>query len=212
MTDEIRHPVFAACYDPVMWIADRTYFAPYRRRLAACPAGVVVDLGSGTGSMLPYFAEETARAQAFEYHAVEPDPHMRKQARRRARAVGLPAIFHDEVAEQLPFEASSVDIVIASLVFCTVDDPERALAEVCRVLRPGGEFRLFEHVRADRWQGRFQAMIAPVWQHVAGGCNPSRPIDRLVLDEPTLHPIEFERISIGIPPIRPFVFGRFQRE
>ena len=74
----------------------------------------------------------------------------------------------------LPFAGAAFDAVVATLVLCTVADPARALAEVRRVLEPGGEFRFIEHVRADGWIGRVHDVITPIWRRIGAGCHPNR--------------------------------------
>jgi ubiquinone/menaquinone biosynthesis C-methylase UbiE len=78
-------------------------------------------------------------------------------------------------AQTLPFPAASFDAAAGTLVFCTVPDPARALAELRRVLVPGGEVRLLEHVRlAHPLVGEFQDAIAPLWYRLTAGCHPNR--------------------------------------
>jgi len=78
-------------------------------------------------------------------------------------------------AEELPFEDASFDTVVSTLVFCSVGDPSRGLAEVRRVLKPGGTFRFVEHVRADGgWKARVQDAIVPLWGWLGAGCHPNR--------------------------------------
>jgi SAM-dependent methyltransferase len=84
-------------------------------------------------------------------------------------------------AERLPLEDGSVDSVVMTWTLCSIGDPGRALAEIRRVLRPGGALIFVEHGRAPeanvrRWQGR----ITPIWRKVAGGCHLDRPVDRLI--------------------------------
>jgi ubiquinone/menaquinone biosynthesis C-methylase UbiE len=84
-------------------------------------------------------------------------------------------------AEALPFRDGVFDTVVSGLVFCSVDDPQAALAEVRRVLAPGGALRMMEHVRsAHRLRGAIQDWIQPAWTAVAGGCRPNRETERAV--------------------------------
>jgi ubiquinone/menaquinone biosynthesis C-methylase UbiE len=84
-------------------------------------------------------------------------------------------------AEALPFRAGVFDTVVSGLVLCSVPDPARGLAEIRRVLRPGGTLRALEHVRSTRrWKARFQDFIQPAWTRVAGGCHPNRDTERAV--------------------------------
>jgi SAM-dependent methyltransferase len=170
------HPWFAALYDRMMAVPERTVLGPARADLAGGAGGRVLDLGAGTGANFPYFG-----AAASEVHATEPDPYMRQRAVARAREAALPIVVHDAPAEALPFPDGRFDTVVAMLVLCTVADPARALAEIVRVLRPGGELRFYEHVRSPgRVAGRTQDWLAPLWRHVAAGCQPNRDTVRLI--------------------------------
>jgi len=84
-------------------------------------------------------------------------------------------------AEALPFRAGTFDTVVSSLVFCSVAEPARGLAEVKRVLRPDGRLRMIEHVRSRRaWKAAFQDRVQPLWTWVSGGCHPNRETERAV--------------------------------
>ena len=87
----------------------------------------------------------------------------------------VPVMVHDGVAECLPAAESSVDVVVSSLVLCSVADQSVALAEMVRVLRPGGLLLFYEHVRsAHRVLGMAEDLVTPLWSRVAGGCHPNR--------------------------------------
>ena len=91
----------------------------------------------------------------------------------RRRAPGVPLVRAS--AEALPFRDGAFDTVVSGLVFCSVPDPLKGLAEVKRVLAPGGELRMMEHVRSlSRLGARWQDLIQPAWTWVAGGCHPNR--------------------------------------
>jgi ubiquinone/menaquinone biosynthesis C-methylase UbiE len=84
-------------------------------------------------------------------------------------------------AEALPFRDGAFDTVVSGLVLCSVTDPGRALAEVRRVLRPGGELRALEHVRSTvPWRARWQDRVQPLWTRLTGGCRPNRDTERAV--------------------------------
>jgi ubiquinone/menaquinone biosynthesis C-methylase UbiE len=170
------HPWFAALYDRMMAGPERMTLGPARAELAGGARGRVLDLGAGTGANFPFFG-----AAASEIHATEPDPYMRQRAEERAREAARPIVLHDAPAEALPFPDAHFDTVVAMLVFCTVDDPARAIAEVVRVLRPGGELRFYEHVRSPgRIAACGQDWLAPVWRRLAAGCRPNRDSVRLI--------------------------------
>jgi len=108
--------------------------------------------------------------------AIEPEPYLRERAQRAAAQAPVSVSVVDGGADQLPGEAESFDAGIATLVLCTVPDQQRALAELFRVIRPGGELRFYEHVIAHpKWESRFQRLAdATFWPHVAGGCHLAR--------------------------------------
>ncbi len=203
MTDhEISHPVFAAVYDPL--VPEERLFEPHREYLAAGLTGRVLDLGAGTGASFPHLRET-------DLHAIEPDPHMRRRAARKARDLGVTVEIRGDRAEDLSYPDGTFDAVVAAVVFCTIAEPDRALSEVARVLEPGGEFRFLEHVRDDGWRGRLQRAIDPVWTRLAGGCHLTRDTVGTFVSHDAFEVIEIERVDVGITPTRPFVRGRLRR-
>lgn len=198
-------PHVAMCYDPIMGIADRLWLSEYRKRLARDLTGCVLEIGTGTGSMLPWYA---ADAHDIELLALEPDEKMRERGHAKLFNVHWCA----GVGEQLPFQSGKFDAVILSLVLCSVKSPIQVLDEVARVTKPNGELRVFEHVAATGFQGKFQQVISPMWSRVAGGCNPHRETGQIVRERDEFDLVTEAEISIGIPPIRPFYFGRYRRK
>ena len=203
---EISHPVFAAVYDlcpePAVVEAERAY-------LARDLSGRVLELGCGTGDMFPFVVD--AAADDLEYHAIEPDPHMRKRAANAARETGLAVDLRDARAESLPYPDESFDIVLAGVVFCTIQDPDAALEEVVRVLKPGGEFRFLEHVHADGWRGTGQELLDPLWKRGAGGCHLTRETVARFVGHDGLAVEEIDRLDIGVFPATPIVRGTLRR-
>jgi len=131
--------------------------------------GRVLEIGLGIGANWRYLPPEVS------YVGVEPDPFMLERAERHAREAGRSLQIVDGAAEHLPFEDDSFDTVIATLVFCTVADVPRGLAEIRRVLKPGGEYRFWEHVRpSGAVAGRVFDVIQPAWSWMGGGCHPNR--------------------------------------
>jgi len=155
--------LYAAFYDLAMWPAERFYLSRLRRGLLGEARGKVLEIGAGTGANLPYYAGSVRVVLS------EPDPWML----RRAELVGRPAML--AAAERLGFASSSFDTVVSTLVLCTVKDPAAALAEVRRVLRPGGGLLLLEHVRsAAPKTARWQTRLTPGWKKLARGCHLDR--------------------------------------
>jgi ubiquinone/menaquinone biosynthesis C-methylase UbiE len=170
----IAHPWFAALYDRMTASMERGFMGATRRSLVGSVTGRVLEIGCGTGANFAHYA-------AAEVVATEPDPHMLARATRRAAETGRPIDLRQAPAEALPFPDGSFDTVVSTLVLCTVGDPPRALAEVRRVLRPGGTFHFCEHVRSDRaWAALVQDAITPLWRRLAGGCHPNRDVIGLI--------------------------------
>jgi ubiquinone/menaquinone biosynthesis C-methylase UbiE len=162
------HPLFAATYDFVTQWGEATLLRPLRQEIAGAATGAVLEIGAGTGANLPHY-QQLARLVA-----VEPDPYMLPRARTRARTVRPGTPFVQTQAEDLPFRDASFDVVISTLVLCTVEDQTRSLAEIRRVLKPNGTLRFIEHVRYDGFRGHVQDRVLPVWRYVAAGCHPNR--------------------------------------
>ena len=154
----------------------------------------MVEVGAGDGVTFQHYPPEVTRVVA-----VEPDPRL--LARARERAVGAPVSVHvgSGVAESLPMADGEADAVVFGLVLCTVPDVAAALAEARRVLAPGGELRLLEHVRADGVLGRVADRIAPVWGHFGGGCRPNQDTRALVKEA------DFDVAGLRTRPFPPLV-------
>lgn len=144
--------------------------AEHRRRLVEAAYGVVVEIGAGYGATFPFYPSAVTGVLALE-----PDPTLRGLARAAASKAPVPVTVQDGVAEALPAVDASVDVVVSSLVLCSVADQAAALAEVTRVLRPGGLLLFYEHVRsAHRVLGAAEDLLTPLWSRLAGGCHPNR--------------------------------------
>ncbi|WP_343232985.1 class I SAM-dependent methyltransferase [Miltoncostaea marina] len=162
------HRLFAALYDRLGARAERAWLGDRRRELLAAAEGVVVEVGAGTGANLPHY-RGVARVLALE-----PDPAMRRRLRRRALAAPVPVEVGDAPAERLPLGDATADTVVCTLVLCSVADPDRALAEARRVLRPGGRLLFIEHVRGEGRRARRQDRLTPVWRRLGAGCHLNR--------------------------------------
>ena len=161
----------ATFYDAFMGSMERASVGAWRQSLLADVRGRVLEVGAGTGANLPYYPAGLERLVV-----AEPDANMRAKLAKRLAAVGSAAEVSDASLEKLPWPDASFDVVVGTLVLCTVPDPAAALAEIRRVLVPGGGFVYLEHVAADHHPGRlaWQRRIEPVWGVIAGGCKLTR--------------------------------------
>jgi SAM-dependent methyltransferase len=162
------HRWFAAFYERQSVKADKTRTGPRRARLVGDLQGTALEIGAGNGLNLAYYQNVDRLV------ALEPDPHMLKHLRRRAQFVSYPLAIVEVGAENLPFPDNSFDAVVVSLVLCSVGDQARVLSEIRRTLRPGGELRFMEHVRADGLLGTLLDALTPLWSAAGGGCHPNR--------------------------------------
>lgn len=160
----------AAVYDTIMVPVEALGIRGQRRRIGAAARGRVLELGAGTGAMLEHYGEDVE-----EVVATDPDPHMLARAEPRRDPARVPVELREADAQDLPFPDASFDTVVVALSLCTIPDPDRALAEARRVLRPDGRLLFVEHVRSPRaWLARIQRLLTPAWEKVAGGCQLDR--------------------------------------
>ena len=155
-------------YDGLVGCLDRLGLGRLRGDLSRGLDGDVLELGVGSGRQLPHYPAGVVVT------GVDPDAAALRLAERRSPGVRLLVA----EAEALPFDDASFDWVVSALVLCTVRDPDLALREVRRVLRPGGRLRVLEHVRSPhRLVARAQGLANPLWGVVAGGCRLDRPTE-----------------------------------
>ncbi|UBU10800.1 class I SAM-dependent methyltransferase [Nonomuraea gerenzanensis] len=167
---EFQHPRFAQAYARVAELVDRRGAYEHRRRLLAGAGGRVIEVGAGNGRNFAHYPPGVT-----EVVAVEPDDTLRELATAQAASAPVPVSVVSGHAEALPGGDGAFDVVVVSLVLCSVPSQPRALAEAARVLRPGGQLRFYEHVRpANPAFGLLADVVSPLWRRVAGGCRPNR--------------------------------------
>jgi SAM-dependent methyltransferase len=197
--------LFSASYDSLL--LKRTEdggLRELRRKLLTQASGPTIDIGAGTGANIGLFPAGLERLVL-----AEPDPHMAKRLRRKLAESGSRVELVEAPAEQLPFEDSSFDTAVFTLVLCTVPDPAAALAEATRVLRPGGTLLFVEHVRAEdaglaRWQDRLEG----AWKLFADGCHCNRDTVANIEASPlTVDKIEHGGLPKSPPWAKPLVWG-----
>ena len=164
--------VFAALYDRTLAETEAAGLRDRRAALVGQAGGRVLEVGAGTVLNLAHYAPAVE-----ELVLTEPEAPMAARLRDRlaASSASAPARVVEAPAEALPFPAATFDTVVATLVLCTVGDPDAALGEIRRVLRPDGRLLVLEHVRAPEADvARRQDRLTPVWRHVGHGCHPNR--------------------------------------
>ncbi len=186
------HRLFAALYDRLGAAAERAYMGERRARLLSEARGAVLEIGGGTGANLPYYRNLERLVVS------EPDPYMREKLRPRLAEARVPVEVSDADAQALPFADGSFDAVVATLVLCTVPDQRAALAEVRRVLRPGGGLLFIEHVRAEGGTARWQDRIEPLWRRLLAGCHPNRDTVAAI-EETGFRVVSLERFNPPVP-------------
>jgi len=143
----------------------------HRARTLAGLAGQVIEVGAGHGLNFPHYPATVERVLA-----VEPEPVLREAAEKAAADAPVAVEVAPGVADTLPANDESFDAAVASLVLCTVPDQARALAELHRVIKPGGELRFYEHVVSHKpFMARVQRFgDRTFWPRIAGGCHAAR--------------------------------------
>jgi ubiquinone/menaquinone biosynthesis C-methylase UbiE len=205
VTKTHNHPLFARWYNFITATVERKGYGELRERALSRAHGHLVAVGIGPGYDLLHLPKAVTRVTG-----VDPDPTMRRIAAQRASRLDLPVERVAGAGERLPLEDACADTVLLALVLCTVSDQAAVLAETRRVLRPGGDVLVLEHVRdADgsklaRWQDR----LALPWAAFGGGCRPNRRT-WLAFEQAGFDTTELAEARVpGLPPlIRPHLHG-----
>ena len=206
-----EHPIFARFYDRMTAGTERAGLGEMRRELLASASGRVLELGAGTGHNLEHYTDAV-----IELVMTEPDPHMARRLRERLAkdpgAAGAASVV-EAPAEGLPFDDGTFDVVVATLVLCTVEDQASALAEARRVLVEGGRLLYIEHVRSTRpGLGRWQDRLERPWGFFAAGCHPNRPTDQALADAGFwIDSLEREKLPKAPAIVRPLIRGVARR-
>ncbi|MEV0354990.1 class I SAM-dependent methyltransferase [Nocardia sp. NPDC050697] len=195
---------FAAWYPRFMGRVDRAGQAGLRRAQLAAARGRTLEIGAGSGLSVPHYP-----AELTQLVLLEPNAALREQLSARD---DLPLTVLDGDAHALGFPDASFDTVTASLVFCSLRDPATALAEVHRVLRPGGRFLFHEHVRGTGALGVLQDALTPVQRRLADGCHANRDFEALLAASAlTVTEVFHTRMPTALPTIAPLVIGTAER-
>lgn len=206
-----RRPLFARFY---AWLSPRMEdegMGELRDELLAGARGRVVEVGAGNGMNLGHYPPTVT-----EVVAVEPEPYLRGLAQRAARTASVPVRVMPGTADCLPLQTAGVDVGVVSLVLCSVPDQRDAVAELHRVIRPGGELRFLEHIVADSaWLRRVQRTVdATVWPLIAGGCHTARDalgvIEDVGFEVTSVRRLRFPDSRVPVP-AAPHVIGAARR-
>ncbi|MGA4843377.1 class I SAM-dependent methyltransferase [Streptomyces sp. G45] len=166
----VHHPVFARAYARFS-VGAEPRIGPFRRQLLRGVSGRVIEVGAGNGLNFAHYPSAVA-----EVVAIEPERVLRQLAVSAALRSDVPVDVVPGAAEALPVKSEAFDVAVVSLVLCSVRDVPRALAELRRVLRPGGELRFFEHGRAPgpAMTTAQRALDRTVWPLLFGNCHVAR--------------------------------------
>jgi ubiquinone/menaquinone biosynthesis C-methylase UbiE len=148
----------------------------FRRAVVADSSGRVLEVGVGSGLNFPLYGK-----QVETVIGIDPSPHLLAIAHRRADAAGVRAEFLQASATAIPLADSIIDTVVMTWTLCSINDPQAALREMRRILKPDGKLLFVEHGLSpepviERWQHR----LTPIWCHLAGGCHLDRKMDDLI--------------------------------
>jgi SAM-dependent methyltransferase len=190
---------FLAAADEVM---HREYGDRKRRIFGEIP-DTVVELGPGSGANFRYYPRGT------RVIAVEPNPAMHRRMYAQARRYGVEIDLRHAGAEGMEVESGSAELVVSTLVLCTVRDPAQAIAEVKRALRPGGRFAFLEHVAAEPGSRlrKVQDALRSPWAWLGEGCQLNRDT-AATIEAAGFDRLELERFDAhGNTPVRPHISG-----
>ena len=149
---------------------------PYRERVIGAAEGRVLEIGVGSGMNLPFY-----RPPVREILALEPAPRLMTMARSASRAISMPVTFLEASAEAIPLDKHSVDTIVTTWTLCSIPLAATALADMRRVMRPGGKLLFVEHGLApDVGVRRWQEWLTPAWRRISGGCHLNRPIRSMI--------------------------------
>jgi ubiquinone/menaquinone biosynthesis C-methylase UbiE len=196
--------LFAALYDRMLAGVEKAGLRDRRARLLEAAHGRVLEIGAGTGANLPLYGPSVA-----ELTLTEPEAPMARRLAKHLRDVPRRADLVEAGAEELPFADAQFDTVVSTLVLCTVADPPRALREIWRVLKPGGQLLFIEHVRSDdarlaKWQDRLNGLN----RIVAHGCNCNRSTLAAIEHAGfTIRSVEKGQLAKAPPFVRPLIAG-----
>lgn len=194
----------AAVYDGMMRGSEEACLGQWRTDLLKDLSGAVLEIGAGTGATLALYPKTVNRIVMCE-----PDPHMRRKLEAKSGTAANVEIY-DSSIQDLFFKENSFDAVVCSLVLCSVPDQQAALAQIRRVLKPGGRLVFLEHVAAEGKPNRlkWQRRIEPVWKHLMGNCHLTRRTEAAIEAAGfRIERIQRESMRKALPVCRPSIRG-----
>jgi len=202
-----RHPWiehgFAWVWGHTHGMLEKTYGAR-KETLFGNLSGRVLEIGAGTGINFRHYPKD------IQLVALEPNPFMHPYLVESAKDAGLSMHLEKGIAESIDGPENAYDVVVSTLVLCSVHEPVQVINEIKRVLKPGGTFYFIEHVAAPARSGlrRFQNGIQPLWTCLGDGCRPNRETHKL-LEGAGFSSLELEHTKVDIPvfPVRPHIIG-----
>jgi len=190
---------FGASYDHFMYVLEKFFLRKRRARLISGLSGKVLEVGVGTGVNFEHYHKEAVLT------GIEPSPYMLVRAEKKRDLL----LFPDRISlhnlgcgspemEQL-IAPGSLDAVVCTLVLCTIPEPETALSNFMKWLKPGGHLLVLEHIRSHyRVLAKVQDVLRPAWEKIGEGCQLNRPTDKIIA-ESGFRLLREDRFNIGIP-------------
>ena len=182
--------------------AQHRIYGRRKRELFAGLGGTVVEIGPGTGVNLPYLPP------GIRWIGLEPNPHMHDFLREQLAGREIDAELRTDPAQDTGLPDNSADVVISTLVLCSVPDVRETLVECMRILRPGGRLVFIEHVAAPTgtWLRTLQHGVRPLWMRLGDGCHPDRETGA-ELERMGFASLEYDRFATGLPVVSPHIAG-----
>ena len=177
--------------------------AELKQALLGSLQGKVLEIGPGAGSNLCFYPKD------IDWIGVEPNPFMHQYIKEEADSQGLKNIkLYKDSAEELPLEDNSIDSVVSTHVLCSVNNIDRSLQEIKRILKPGGSFIFLEHIAAESctWERRIQDSIKPVWKVIFDNCHPNRTT-WIALENAGFESVNYQQFRIPFPVVSPHIAG-----
>ncbi len=190
---------FSAAYDYFMIFLEKPHLRTRRKRLISGLSGKILEVGVGTGVNFEHYSDK------IELIGIEPSPYMISQAKKRKEiSLNPDGITLHNIGCSYPemerlIEPESLDFVVCTLVLCTVPEPEKAVGNFMKWLRPGGHLLVLEHIRSHhKMHRKIQDFFNPAWEKIAAGCQLNRPTDKII-SEAGFRLRREDRFKIGLP-------------